>query len=224
MAQQARCVFGGYNSVVPVAAFTASPERVEVGRAVVFDGSFSRRPDGGRIDRWAWDLDGNGSFETAQAMPTASKVYIIPGRFTVRLVVSDACGQTSSLASRVIEVVPDATAPKPILGAPSGGRLSTFVSRGIRLGVGCDEPCRLTAIATVSSDVRRKLRLPGSRIASTSTLLADGGTSVLRLRPKLSRAASARVRRVRSGTITVKLTSRDASGNASSVSKRIRIR
>ena len=48
----------------PVAAVSASPAVVAPGRAVTFDASGSSDPEGPAL-RYEWDLDGNGSFETA---------------------------------------------------------------------------------------------------------------------------------------------------------------
>ena len=47
----------------PAAALSASPPAVRAGAAVAFDASGSTDPEGQRL-RYAWDLDGNGSFET----------------------------------------------------------------------------------------------------------------------------------------------------------------
>jgi PKD repeat protein len=79
----------------PTASFSASPNPATVGDSVQFNATASSDPDG-TIASYEWDLDGNGSFETATgATPTASKTYTGPGTVAVKLRVTDNNGATA---------------------------------------------------------------------------------------------------------------------------------
>ncbi len=76
----------------PVAALTASPGKVAGGRQVSFDASGSRDPEGLQL-RYAWDLDGDGSFETdGGTSPTVTHAYSGTTTFSPRVRVSDPHG------------------------------------------------------------------------------------------------------------------------------------
>jgi ribosomal protein L28 len=73
----------------PVAALSVSPARVAGGRQVTLDASRSRDPEGLQL-RYAWDLDGNGSFETdGGTSPTITHAYSGTTSFTPRVRASD---------------------------------------------------------------------------------------------------------------------------------------
>ena len=66
----------------PVAALSVSPAKVAGGRQVSLDASGSRDPEGLQL-RYAWDLDGNGSFETdGGTSPTITHAYSGTTTFT----------------------------------------------------------------------------------------------------------------------------------------------
>jgi len=76
----------------PVAALSVSPARVAGGRQVTLDASATRDPEGLRL-RYAWDLDGNGSFETdGGTNPTITHAYSGTTTFTPRVRASDPHG------------------------------------------------------------------------------------------------------------------------------------
>jgi PKD repeat protein len=80
----------------PVASFTATPNPAQTNDVVNFDGSASSDPDG-TIAKYAWDLDGNGTYETETgAEPVATKTYAAAGSYDVRLRVTDSSGNRSS--------------------------------------------------------------------------------------------------------------------------------
>jgi PKD repeat protein len=111
----------------PTASFTATPTAPQVGQTVNFDGSDSSDPDGGAIETYEWDLDGNGSFETnTGATPTASSSYDTPGPIDVQLRVTDDDGELSPIA---IETV---TVQEPANVAPT----ASFVATPARVQVG----------------------------------------------------------------------------------------
>jgi len=87
----------------PIASFTVSPSPAQTGQMVSFNGSASSDPDGA-IAAYEWDLDGNGSYETATGTtPTASRSYSSPGTLSVKLRVTDNLGVTSE-TSRPLQV------------------------------------------------------------------------------------------------------------------------
>jgi|GEM_PF-852218 len=104
----------------PAAAFTASPNPVPSLTQVVFDGSASTDSDG-KVVKYEWDLDGNGSFETdTGTTPTTSSSYPNAGNREIGLRVSDDDGATAT-TTRTLTVqnqLPTASfsaAPNPVL-------------------------------------------------------------------------------------------------------------
>ena len=76
----------------PVASLSASPAAVAGGGEVSFDASGSSDPEGLQL-RYAWDLDGNGSFETdGGTSPTIRRAYTGTTTFNARVRVSDPHG------------------------------------------------------------------------------------------------------------------------------------
>ncbi len=80
------------SNTAPEASFTLSPNPTATGNTVNFNAGDSKDPDGA-IVKYAWDLDGNGSYETnSGSSPTTSRAYATPGERTVRLRVTDEDG------------------------------------------------------------------------------------------------------------------------------------
>jgi YD repeat-containing protein len=110
----------------PQASFTATPNPVETNTAVKFDASASKDVDGS-IDKYEWDLDGNGSYETnTGTTPTISKSYDTPGHYNVGLRVTDNGGVTGINSVEVVVTNQPPTAsftatPNP---APIGTQVS----------------------------------------------------------------------------------------------------
>ncbi len=89
----------------PVARFANTPAPVVAGRQVTFDASQSSDADG-PISNYAWDLDGDGTFETDTGSdPNASTTYSLDeiGALTVGLRVTDGDGASTEEA-RVITI------------------------------------------------------------------------------------------------------------------------
>ncbi len=106
----------------PVASLKASPAAVAGGRKVTFDASGSSDPEGLAL-RYAWDLDGNGSFETpGGTSPTISRSYSGTTTFTARVHVSDPHG-ASAVAGAPVSV--DSIRPV-IAGLTVRGALITY--------------------------------------------------------------------------------------------------
>ena len=80
----------------PTASFTATPNPVNTGTAVSFNGSGSTDPDG-TIAKYEWDLDGNGTYETSTGTTaTTSRTYTTAGTVAVKLRVTDSDGLTAT--------------------------------------------------------------------------------------------------------------------------------
>jgi PKD repeat protein len=92
----------------PTATFTIFSNPAAKGSTVFFDASASSDPDRDPLT-YAWDLDGNGTFEATGV--TASAVFSTPGNYLVRLRVSDGVA-TSPVVPQTVRVVDD-LAPVP---------------------------------------------------------------------------------------------------------------
>jgi YD repeat-containing protein len=116
---------------LPVAAFTATPNPVQKGGTVAFDGSGSSDPDGA-VTRYEWDLDGNGSFETdTGATATTSRSYPNAGNVDVRLRVTDDTGGTNTFTRTVIVQAQAPTASFTVTPNPSStGQAVNFNGTG----------------------------------------------------------------------------------------------
>jgi YD repeat-containing protein len=90
----------------PVASFSYVPLSPLIGEQVTFDGTSSGDPDGS-VASYAWDLDGNGSFESSGPNPT--RTYTSAATVNVRLRVTDNNGTVSDVLSR--DVIVHATRP-----------------------------------------------------------------------------------------------------------------
>jgi PKD repeat protein/glucose/arabinose dehydrogenase len=78
----------------PLASITATPSAGPAPLNVTFNAGGSSDQDGDALT-YAWDLDGNGSFETSGGA-TQSRTYSTPGNVTVSVQVSDGRGGTDS--------------------------------------------------------------------------------------------------------------------------------
>ncbi len=88
----------------PSAAFDWSPEDPVTDEPVTFTAAASQDFDG-KIVRYEWDLDGNGSFETdTGAVPTVSHVYGAPGTVKVNLRVTDDKRDTDDTGWQSVDV------------------------------------------------------------------------------------------------------------------------
>jgi plastocyanin len=93
----------------PVAELSVSPQAPVAGGGAVLDGSASRDPDGS-VASYAWDLDGDGSFERMGGSEARlAHVFEKAGQYSVGLRVVDATGDSGD-ARQTVEVV---AAPEP---------------------------------------------------------------------------------------------------------------
>ena len=103
----------------PVAALSVSPQPVVAGEGAVLDGSGSRDPDGSVVS-YAWDLDGDGSFERGGgAEAQLAHVFDQAGSFQVGLRVVDATGASADATTTVTVQAPPEPEPEPAP-APEG--------------------------------------------------------------------------------------------------------
>jgi YD repeat-containing protein len=105
-------------NATPVAALSISPATAITGQTVTFSAAGSLDPDG-TIVKYEWDLDGNGTYETATGT-TSSVSRSFPNRMRVnaRVRVTDNDGATA-IASGALAVDPALVTPPPP--GPSGG-------------------------------------------------------------------------------------------------------
>jgi hypothetical protein len=175
----------------PVAAVSASPAVVAPGRAVTFNASSSSDPEGLGL-RFDWDLDGNGSFETAGGTsPSVTRAYASSTTLTARVRVSDPHGATA-VAGAPVRV----DGVRPVL-TQLRVRNGTITYR-------LSEPARVTI---------RLQRLVRRRWRGVRTLAQNGVAGKNRLRPNAkARASKRRPKRVRYRAEAVAV---DAVGNRS---------
>ena len=98
----------------PTASAQASMTTGPVPLTVSFDGRGSSDPDSGDTLSYAWDLDGDGTFDDAFT-PQAQWTYDTPGQVTVRLKVTDQRGEsdTDSVVITPAEGAPEARIDGP---------------------------------------------------------------------------------------------------------------
>ena len=192
----------------PVAAVSASPAVVAPGRTVTFDASGSSDPEGLGL-RYEWDLDGNGSFETAGGTsPTITKAYSNSTTLTAHVRVSDPHGATGTAGTLVrVDGVRPVISQLRIRGAAITYRLSEAARVTIRLqrkvgrrwrvvrvlhqdGVAGKNRLAPNAQARAS---KRKPRRPHYRAEATAVDAVGNRSATVRL--KVSAAAAKKLRR-----------------------------
>jgi subtilisin-like proprotein convertase family protein len=106
----------------PTARAVATPNPAVAGTPVSFDASSSSDSDG-TVVAYAWDLDGNGSFETSGgSSPLASRSYPNAGVVSVGLRVTDNDGKTATThVSVLVKLAPGAGGSQGSSGGGSGG-------------------------------------------------------------------------------------------------------
>jgi plastocyanin len=86
----------------PSASFTATPAGVAKNATVSLDAGASAATAGRTIANYAWDLDGNGSFETdGGTTPTTTTSYVASGTKTIGLQVTDSAADTATTTRTV---------------------------------------------------------------------------------------------------------------------------
>ena len=103
----------------PTADITHSPTSPEVGQTVSFDASGSTDSDGTLVE-YAWDFDGDGTYETSTAEPTVTHSYSTAGTRSATVRVTDDDGTTDTATTTVgvngpptADLTHSPTAPEP---------------------------------------------------------------------------------------------------------------
>jgi len=113
----------------PKAAFNP-PSPAIAGNPVTLDGSPSSDPDG-TVAQYAWDLDGNGSFETGPtSTPTTTHTFANPGSYNVGLQVKDNLGLTDMIAKVINVTAPPVAAIGATPQPARPGKTVTFSAAG----------------------------------------------------------------------------------------------
>jgi PKD repeat protein len=217
----------------PVAAFTDAPSPAFTGETVTFDGSSSS--DDNTIADYAWDLDGNGTFETdTHAVPTTTKKYATAGLVTVRLRVTDDQGVQNTVSHALIvkdapaggttattatnpDGTPDTTAPKVTI-TPRSVKLS---NKGIvTLKVTCPKTERSCAGRL---SLTRTLKRAHTAKVGSGTFRAGGGQTAT-VRVHLSAANRKLVKRLHTLTTKASAVATDAAGNTATANATIKIK
>jgi len=187
---------------VPTAAFTFAPSPALVGEKVTFDATSSS--DDGSIKDYAWDLDGDGTFETdTHANPTTSKTYAAIGTVAVKLRVTDDHG-VQDVVNHDVRVL-----PKPVgTAADTKGPIVRISPRSVHLSRKGSIALRVTCPAGERACVGRlTLRAGGGKSFRL------GGAQTATLRIHLSRAAQRSVKRHHRLRTKATAVARDAAGN-----------
>jgi sugar lactone lactonase YvrE len=144
----------------PAAALSVRPGSVAGGSPVIYDASGSSDPEGLRL-RYEWDLDGDGSYESAGWSPATSRSFDASAALAPSVRVSDPHGG-SAVAGTVLTV--DATAPV-LSGFDASARTlvgRTAASSARRPRRAVTFRYRLSEPATVTIGIERAL--PGRRV------------------------------------------------------------
>ena len=146
----------------PIASFTATPNPVDPGQAVAFDGSASTDSDGTIVSR-EWDF-GDGSTATGA---TASHSYASPGTYQAKLTVRDDYGVTNSSTQAIGVNTPPGTGA---IGTPTGAPVLTGLSL---------KPTKFPAAPRGGSVARRT----GTKVTYTDSQAATTTFTVARVLP-----------------------------------------
>lgn len=103
----------------PTAVFVAETTTPRAGTRIAFDASASHDSDG-KVISYAWDLDGNGSYETdCGSSPSAAGSYGTKSSVRVGLLVTDSAGATST-TSTLLSIGSRTSSPPKTGSAPGG--------------------------------------------------------------------------------------------------------
>jgi plastocyanin len=197
--------------VPPTASFLASANTVPMGETVTFDAGASTAGSGKSITGYAWDLDGNGTFEVSTGTtPSASTTFSTLATVTVGLRVTDSAGlmattmravtvtalpvvipetktETSVQTQQATPPAPPAPIVAPIVPSLTGaGSQRVLKAKAISVRAQCGGAC--------SAAVSGKIAIGGSSITLPGLVrqLAAGETAPLAL--KIPAAALAKIK------------------------------
>jgi hypothetical protein len=203
----------------PSAAFTFAPSPAVVGETVRFDGSPSS--DDSKVVDYAWDLDGNGTFETdTKANPKTTMKYNAPGTVNVRLRVTDDNG-LQDIVAHAVEVLAqppaDTTAPRVSI-APHSVKMSRkgFVS----MRIVCPASERSCSGRLSLASLLRGAH--GSKMGAGAFNIGGGQTAKVKIH--LSRKNQRLVRKLRKLGAQATASAKDAAGNSGLSKARVTIK
>jgi hypothetical protein len=209
----------------PIAAFTDAPSPAFVGETVKFDGSSSSDDD--PIADYAWDLDGNGTFETdTHGSPLATKKYTTPGTINVRLRVTDDHGVQNIVTHPVV------VNPAPTTG--TGSTTNTTNNPGPKVNI-TPKVVKVSKKGTVTlhvscpkaerecTGVLTLRRGAHASKAGAGQFLAGGGQTAF-VRVHLSRATLKLIKRHHPLKVKASAVARDLDGNAATSTATITVK
>jgi len=203
----------------PVASFTVGPNPATAGAPVTFNAGASSDPEGPIAD-YAWDLDGDGSFETdTGTTPVVTRSYAGPGAVTVALRVTDGDGLTSSTSTLLTVNAAQATAPRdatrPLLRISfrKTQKLGGVRRHGLTAKARCNEPCTVRLMLQIPRRTARRLHIAARYVTIGRLTKRLAANRTTRIHLKLSRKARKLLAHVRK--IDLRLTARatDRAGN-----------
>ncbi len=245
-AQSAKTVLVRVVNKSPLAALAIGPNPAKAGETVTFSAAGSADPDG-RVVRYEWDLDGNGTYETdTSGVDKATRSYPNRVRASVKLRVTDNDGASAVMSAPL--AVDGAVAPggttKPkgtaaggsksavfsasLLGAPVQ-KLKAALKRGV--GVVCQVDRKATCaieVVVMPRDAKRLKLAKGKkakkpvRIAAAKRSTAGSGKAALKL--KLSKKAKKALKRSKTVVLVVRGSATDASGTRVTLRRAVMLR
>jgi PKD repeat protein len=195
----------------PTPAFTDAPSPAFIGEPVHFDASASTDSDGSIVD-YAWDLDGDGTFETdTGTSPALTTTFATKGTRTIGLKVTDSDG-LARIVTRDLTIDSDpalagldTTAPAPTI-APS---LRLSATGTLTVAVTCPKTERACSGHVTLAALH----------AGASFRLGGGQTTMLRIHLSAGARRLAKSRR----TLRATATTTDAAGNTATTRATVRI-
>ena len=197
----------------PTAAISVNPSGPAAGAVVTLDASGSSDPESA-IAAYDWDLDGDGSFETAGGANPQLQTTFAAGARTVMVQVTDELGLTSA-AAKTFSVQAAGALAEPPAAVPGTGQAPatptvTRAARAPSIGALKLALGRLRVPVTVAGAGTIRVRVTanvGGRtitVAQGTARRSAAGRTTFRLR--LTRKATAALRRLRRLRVTVSVT------------------
>ncbi|HEY1593800.1 MAG TPA: M36 family metallopeptidase [Thermoleophilaceae bacterium] len=191
-------VLGGPPNVLPSGSLTATPSTVPKGGTVHFDASSFHDPDS-LITGYSWDFDGNGTADATTPGPTVDHAYTAAGTLHPRVTANDFVGGGGSASATVV------VTSKPNVTIARKGKHGKLT-----ITVKCSAACRVTASATVSRSVRKRLHLKSATVAKLTGRLKKAGTKHFTLKIAKRARTAAKRHHTKTLAVTVHVTAKDS--------------
>lgn len=206
-------------NLLPSAALTG-PAQGKAGEPIRLDAGGSTDRDG-TIENYAWDLDGNGSFDVDGPSPLYEARFFSGGRKHVSVRVRDDRGD-HDFATHTINVAPPEGQDRFVEVEPPPGSIRVDVKRrqsfgkvalrGVAATVACPTACEILGSLRVGKATARRLGVGRTLSNRRRVLSGTGATPRLRLKP--GRAALRKIRLSRRSVAAVVRISVTAEGYA----------